>query len=83
MIGGELAAGPGPSDPGRGVSRGVAVELQTLALLDVSDRRMDGDHRGAVLRCTSTSRLGTFSWLEAAPVIFSHLVTFKIYGEFQ
>lgn len=81
VIRGELAAGSGPSDPGRGISRGVAVELQTLALLDVGDRRMDGDHGGAVLRCSSTSRLGTFS--EAAPVIFSNRVTFKIYCKFQ
>lgn len=83
MIRGELATGPGPSDSGRGISRGVAVELQTLALLDVGYRRMDGDRRGAVVRCTSTSRLSIFSWFEAAAVIFFNLMTFKIYCEFQ
>lgn len=82
MIRGELATGSGPSDSGRGISRGVAVELQTLALLDVGYRRVDGDRRGAVVRCTST-RLSTFSWFEAAAAIFLNLMTFKIYCEFQ
>lgn len=44
VVGGEATAGSGPGDLGRRISRGHTVELQVLALLDISYGGLDADH---------------------------------------
>lgn len=44
VVRGETSISSRPRDLRGRISRGVTVELQTLALLDVSYRRLDGDH---------------------------------------
>lgn len=68
MVGGEASAGPGPGDSRRGVPRGHAVEVQTLALLDISYGRLDGDHGGALIRCTDANRSG----FQSSPLTFKN-----------
>lgn len=54
VVRGETSTGFCPSDLGRRISGGMAVELQTLALLDISYRWLDGDHWGDMVRCKKT-----------------------------
>lgn len=70
VVGGEASAGPGPGDSRRGVPRGHAVEVQTLALLDISYGRLDGDHGGALIRCTNTNTSGFKSPNRASALTF-------------
>lgn len=44
VVGGQVSTGSRPGNLGRRISRGKAAEFQTLALLDVGYRRLDGDH---------------------------------------
>lgn len=44
VVRGEASTGSCPGDLGRRISGGKTVELQTLALLDVSYRWLDADH---------------------------------------
>ena len=58
MIGGQQAAGSPPGDRWGRVSRDKAVEVQTVALLHVSDGGLDGDGRGDAVRYTATNTQG-------------------------
>lgn len=53
VVGREASTGSHPGNLGRRISRCKAVELQTLALLDISYRWLDGDHWQARVRCTN------------------------------
>lgn len=59
VVRGEAATGSRPGDLGRRISGGEAVELQTLAFLDVSYRRLDADHWRALFRCRNKDRCTT------------------------
>lgn len=60
VVRGEAATGSRPGDLGRRISGGEAVELQTLAFLDVSYRRLDADHWRALFRCRNKDRCTTY-----------------------
>lgn len=60
VVRGEAATGSRPGDLGRRISGGEAVELQTLAFLDVSYRRLDADHWRALFCCRNKDRCTTY-----------------------
>lgn len=60
VVRGEAATGSRPGDLGRRISGGEAVELQTLAFLDVSYRWLDADHWRALFRCRNKDRCTTY-----------------------
>lgn len=60
VVRGKAATGSRPGDLGRRISGGEAVELQTLAFLDVSYRWLDADHWRALFRCRNKDRCTTY-----------------------
>lgn len=63
MVGVETSAGSRPCDLGRRVSRGQTVEVQVLALLDISYGWLDGDRGRGMVSCTNTNRCTAFKCL--------------------
>lgn len=52
-----MSTDSGPDDLGRRISRSKTVELQILTLLDISYRRLNGDHTGgAVAACSKKKK---------------------------